>query len=189
VLWKTPLEWTKSSPLVVGGKVFTQVEPHILVCCDRLTGKVLWQRESNPLELMDKALFEQSRKLFEEWQQSRDVAKQTAWIDFIRQQTKCPDPSWYRKGAGDGGHWTGFSFATPVTDGKRIWVKYLTGTVACYDLEGNRQWMERVEFTRGGGAECSSPVLVGNKLVLKLPFHTAKRGAGADGAELEARGV
>jgi hypothetical protein len=62
-------------------------------------------------------------------------------------------------------------------------VKYLTGSVACYDLDGNRKWMVPVTFTRGNTAECASPVLVGNKLVVKLPFHTAKKGQKAEGPD------
>jgi hypothetical protein len=80
IAWTTPLLWTKSSPLVVGDKVFTQMEPHFLVCVDRRTGKMLWQRETNPLELTDKTAYEQSCKVRDAWQESGEVAKHTAYV-------------------------------------------------------------------------------------------------------------
>ena len=34
----------------------------------------------------------------------------------------------------------GYSTATPVTDGKHVYVHFCSGVVACYDMDGNRKW-------------------------------------------------
>ncbi len=60
----------------------------------------------------------------------------------------------------------GYAGPTPTSDGKRICVFFATGVAACYDLDGNRQWIVR---GKGGGAEhgnFASPVLCGNQLVV-----------------------
>src|SRR5258708_38663172 len=45
ILWGAKLPcYSWSTPIVVGGKVFTRSEPYDLICLDKLTGKVLWVR-------------------------------------------------------------------------------------------------------------------------------------------------
>lgn len=58
IRWKTPMpNWTYSTPIVVGNRVFTMSEPGWksdfpeLVCVDADTGKILWQRAINHLHL------------------------------------------------------------------------------------------------------------------------------------------
>lgn len=52
VIWKTEIaSHANSAPIVVGRKVFTTREPNYLVCVDADTGKVLWERENDPLEI------------------------------------------------------------------------------------------------------------------------------------------
>jgi len=56
---------------------------------------------------------------------------------------------------------------TPVSDGKRIWVFFGTGMVACYDLDGKRDWIHWYDLpqtTTYGRA--ASPVLVGERLLV-----------------------
>lgn len=70
------------------------------------------------------------------------------------------------KGAG-GFHPTGgYSSPTPVTDGKRVYVIFGNGLVACYDLEGNRQWLKLIEHPTAAYGHGSSPVLVNDKLLV-----------------------
>ena len=57
ILWRTPLpNWSNSSPVVVGKRVFVMSEPTdtapILTCVDADTGAILWQREVNHLDLL-----------------------------------------------------------------------------------------------------------------------------------------
>ena len=52
VVWKTEMPgFSNSSPIVVGDRVFCMADPYTLVCVDIPTGKILWQRDINPLEL------------------------------------------------------------------------------------------------------------------------------------------
>ena len=62
----------------------------------------------------------------------------------------------------------GYTSDTPVTDGARIYATYGNGVVACYALDGTRQWARIVEKpTHVWGHSCS-PVLVGNMLVVQI---------------------
>lgn len=58
---------------------------------------------------------------------------------------------------------------TPVSDGRRVWVFFGTGLVACHDLEGKGRWMNwydlRPTTTYGRTA---SPVLAGDRLLVHL---------------------
>ena len=60
----------------------------------------------------------------------------------------------------------GYSAATPVTDGKNLWVVYGDGLVACYDLDGNRQWLRLIEHSNASFMHSGSPVLAGGKLIV-----------------------
>src|SRR5262245_35363485 len=75
----------------------------------------------------------------------------------------------YREPGKDAGgyHPTGgYSSATPVTDGKHIYVIFGNGLAACYDLEGKRQWLKLVEHPTAAYGHGASPVLVGDKLLV-----------------------
>lgn len=70
------------------------------------------------------------------------------------------------KGAG-GFHPTGgYSSPTPVTDGKRVYVIFGNGLAACYDLDGNRQWLKLIEHPTAEYGHGASPVLVKDKLLV-----------------------
>lgn len=70
------------------------------------------------------------------------------------------------KGAG-GYHPTGgYSSPTPVTDGRRVYVIFGNGLAACYDLDGNRQWLKLIEHPTAAYGHGSSPLLVGDKLIV-----------------------
>jgi outer membrane protein assembly factor BamB len=65
----------------------------------------------------------------------------------------------------------GYSTPTPVSDGKRVAVVFGTGLIACYDLEGRRQWI------RHGGYDSTpqygrsaSPVIVDGKLIVSVSY-------------------
>ncbi len=65
----------------------------------------------------------------------------------------------------------GYSSPTPVTNGRNVYVLFGTGTVACYDLDGNRKWIkfvEKAEKTTENWGHSSSPLLVGDNLVVHI---------------------
>jgi outer membrane protein assembly factor BamB len=70
------------------------------------------------------------------------------------------------KGAGGFNGTAGYSSPTPVTDGKRVYVIFGNGLAACYDLEGNRQWLKLIEHPTAAYGHGSSPLLVGDKLLV-----------------------
>ncbi|MBI2192513.1 MAG: PQQ-like beta-propeller repeat protein [Planctomycetes bacterium] len=71
------------------------------------------------------------------------------------------------KSAPPGVHGTnGYSSATPVSDGQRVYAVFATGVVACYDLEGNRRWIRLLEKPSIGHGHSASPLLAGGKLLV-----------------------
>ncbi|HUT35408.1 MAG TPA: PQQ-binding-like beta-propeller repeat protein [Planctomycetota bacterium] len=63
----------------------------------------------------------------------------------------------------------GNTAATPTSDGERVWAVFASGIVACYDVDGKRQWIRYfglpmlLQFARA-----ASPVLAGDKLLVTL---------------------
>lgn len=80
------------------------------------------------------------------------------------------------------GGWTGFSFASPVTDGEKIWVKFGTGVAACFDREGNRQWMVKIP-AEGQYSVCPSPLLAGGKFIVEVGAKSERPGQERFGCE------
>ena len=64
----------------------------------------------------------------------------------------------------------GYSTPTPVTDGESVYVSIGGGSVACYDLDGNRKWGKVLEksVVNGNNGVCASPLLIGNRLIVHL---------------------
>jgi len=63
----------------------------------------------------------------------------------------------------------GHSMASPVTDGRHVWVTYGTGIIACFDLDGNRRWvrcLDKEQNTEYGRS--ASALLVGGKLLVSV---------------------
>lgn len=87
-------------------------------------------------------------------------------------------------GRGTGGfHPTGgYASPTPVTDGERIYVIFGNGLAACYSLDGERQWLKLVEHPTAAYGHGSSPLLVGDKLLVHFSDLVAL--STKDGAEL-----
>jgi len=61
---------------------------------------------------------------------------------------------------------TGYSTPTPVTDGKHVWAIFGTGICVCYDVNGNRKWIKYLGRHPNGNGMSTSPVLVGEKLIV-----------------------
>jgi len=61
---------------------------------------------------------------------------------------------------------TGYSTPTPLTDGKHVWAVFGTGIAVCYDVSGSRKWIKYLGRHPNGSGMSTSPVLVGNKLIV-----------------------
>jgi outer membrane protein assembly factor BamB len=69
----------------------------------------------------------------------------------------------------EGHHQTStFASASPVTDGKYLWVPFGSRGFYCYDLQGNLIWEKDLGNmrTRGGFGEGSSPAIAGKLLII-----------------------
>lgn len=63
----------------------------------------------------------------------------------------------------------GNTTATPVSDGKNVYCIFSSGIVACYDMDGKRQWIQLIDAPGGGeGGRAASPTLVGDKLIVTM---------------------
>ena len=53
VLWRTPMPAkSNSQPVIAGKRVFTLAEPNALICLDKASGKILWQRTNSYRDLL-----------------------------------------------------------------------------------------------------------------------------------------
>ncbi|MBM4037888.1 MAG: hypothetical protein FJ290_05180 [Planctomycetes bacterium] len=63
----------------------------------------------------------------------------------------------------------GNTAATPTSDGERVWAVFASGIVACYGVDGKRQWIQHFDLPMVlQFARAASPVLAGDKLLVTL---------------------
>jgi len=67
----------------------------------------------------------------------------------------------------------GFTSATPVSDGRRVFAVFGNGVVVAYDLDGKRLWTRFLEKPLHQWGHCASPVLVGGRLLVQIETLTA----------------
>lgn len=116
VLWRVPTRsFSNAMPLVVGDQLLAAMEPHWLVCLDKMTGKLLWAQDGSSAEPVGNA--DKLRELVVRDPASGDVPWSKRKLNY--------------------GQWMGNSIPTPVTDGRHVWIK-VGGFAACYDLTGKR---------------------------------------------------
>jgi outer membrane protein assembly factor BamB len=178
IRWMTELPGrSTSTPILVGDRVFLAAEPDLLVCVDKNSGKLLWSAANNyyecltheekqanpafasrvdPLVAALRIEPDRSRRL----ELRRKIQQTLGEIDSPRFEP--PYDGHFASHFGI----VGFSMPTSVTDGKRVYVWSGLGVAACYDLDGNRQWITRAptdELKYG-----SSPALADGVLAVFL---------------------
>jgi outer membrane protein assembly factor BamB len=198
VLWSTPMPgYGVSHPVPLNQYIFTSSEPATLLCVNRDDGKVVWQKTCNYSELeidpevrerlkvelaeiaelnkkqsaVQKEMHALHRSLAKDKTENQEIDRQlkpfrTQIDELNKQKLKFPLAERYTQPGTD--PTAGYSAPTPVTNGKEVFVAYGNGLVACYDLEGNRKWLKLIEHTNLPFAHSSSPVLVGDKLVIQF---------------------
>jgi outer membrane protein assembly factor BamB len=63
----------------------------------------------------------------------------------------------------------GGAIPTPASDGSRVYVSFVTGIVAAYDLEGNRAWVRLFDLPRENQyGRSASPILAGGRLIVGI---------------------
>ena len=176
ILWLTPLpDRSNASPIIVGDKVFVAAEPDELICIDKNSGKVLWnalntyfdaipqaEREANPV------FKEKLEPLARQAKDETNPAKRAEFRKKLQDSLAELDKKKYARDF-DGHLASHFEIVgtstTPCSDGKRVYVWTGAGVAACYDLDGNRQWIRRLHDKLFYSA---SPALIGGKLAVFL---------------------
>jgi len=122
VLWRLPTKrFGCATPLVVGDKLLVVMEPGWLICLDKMTGRLLWAGEGGGSTVHDAARL--SELVNDDRSASTQPAEQVLW-------------SQRRLGYGQ---FSGRTMPTPVSDGRRVWVKF-GHQAACFDLDGRCKW-------------------------------------------------
>ena len=195
IIWQRPLPNAGvSTPIIVGPRIFVTSEVADLVCLDKQTGRIHWirsnpefegipeaERKENPvyaekLSPLSLRLAEANADAVEALNapmpshtpaaakplaalvKKRDLEKQ------IYDQELAIDKKKFERYWGQGVF--GFSGQTPTSDGQHVCAFFTTGVTACYDLEGNRKWIDR---GHGGGSEhgnFASPLLSASRVVV-----------------------
>ena len=91
-------------------------------------------------------------------------------IEALRKEKK-QLTTWYRfqepgKGGGNYHRTGGLTSPTPVTDGEHVYALFGNGLAACYNLDGERQWLKLVEQPTAPNGHGSSPMLFGDRLLV-----------------------
>jgi len=187
--WHTPLPGVApgfygggmgaGSPVIVGENLYLLSEPHDLICLRKSDGKVQWMRRASYFEASSEADRKHpayadaqavagkidainasfvagavtAAELEEKGKLESELRKQMNAIDAARFANQ-PTPD------------VGFSGFTPCTDGRFIYCWFGDGVSACFDLEGNRQWLRVDQHAAVEHGFSSSPILAGKNFVI-----------------------
>jgi outer membrane protein assembly factor BamB len=201
IRWRTPLSsWANSSPVVVGQQVFLTVEPSTLLAISTRNGQLLWQDEVSVLDAMEPSRAAHARALVAEAKAAETALQEVQREQrIVSRAVRKPGRGESRAANADRlieleqrqshlretiaraeRYWSrprhdtlGNASATPVSDGRHVYVVYGTGVVASYTVKGERRWLrwlgEPHRPMRGnpyGHAAC--PLLVGGQLIVAM---------------------
>jgi outer membrane protein assembly factor BamB len=192
VLWKTAIPGSAcaSDPIIVGERMFVQSEPLRLICLDKHTGKVLWERENHaradvPEE--DKAFRLERYYLWWRKVLEPDLGKPGVYggdsgprrflasgkvsgevCARLQKAMQAEPETWSGCNTEDTfGH---SCCVSPVSDGHRVAAAFRNGEVVCYDLDGKRQWIYLILNKDGtvpaGRVKGHTPLMADGKVVI-----------------------
>lgn len=200
-VWETPLPARSNGcPILVRAKLFFTAEPATLICADAATGKILWQKSNDYVDLVEMPPG-QEQELAAGQAKAKQIEEKTAPMErelyrSERQSKREPDNQEVRKKLDDlkkqiadlkkelepvsesmkkppTNDVNGYSSYTPVSDGKNVWACFGTGVVVCYDFDGKRVWFKRTEAPDHSWGGASSPTLVDGKLIIRFRDYAA----------------
>jgi len=201
IAWMTALpDRSNASPIIVGDRIFVCSEPDELICLDKRDGKVLWRRSNSFYDATPEAerakspvFQEKVAPLAEKLRSAESLAEKLALRKQIRELLLSVDKAKYEMKVE--GHKishlpiVGWTTPTPVSDGRLVYVWFTHAVAACYDLEGNRKWIQRVDLLlrdakarEGPYRYPCSPLLVGGKLILGIVYEGMFALNAADGS-------
>ncbi len=194
IIWSTPTpSWSNATPLLVGDRLFTTSETSTLMCLNAADGAILWEK---PNEFAEFATPEEAAQMQADYQRAGELRQQAgqAWGELRRLRQDLQDKpddadlkakiadtekkmadaraelnayreKWYS--LPDINPTNGYCSATPVSDGSRVFTIFHTGLVVAYDLYGTRLWHRLLLKPTIDWGGASSPVLVGDKLIVQ----------------------
>ncbi len=191
VVWKTelpfngPHQHNLSSPLIVGDRIFVVTDPAELVCIDRKTGGVLWQKSNGYEQAMtddeyaavqrDWARVDEIEKEKSEiYKKAREAGEGTDEARAFHQQIRVLDDErgermrHYRPNRNENRpDMQGNTAAIPASDGRHVAAVFGTGVTAVYTLEGEQKWIKALGGAHQHHGVCASPLVVDGMLITK----------------------
>ena len=204
-VWSTDLGGgLHSSPVLIGDKIITAVEPFSLICLSAKDGKVLWNTSHDLWkDVLSKEEASKAKKLAGE---AGPWTKQILDLEQVIRDAGAPKPKkeyadktpeqcaaivreayakvaelMLPKNRPAGQRWVNLSRihgdagsapATPVTDGKYVYMVFGNGLGICCELEtGKRLWHAKLAGEYGyqdHGTAGPSPVLAGDRVILRF---------------------
>jgi len=184
VKWRTWLPCSRGGSIVVGDRLFVPWEPFTLVCLDKNTGRILWRRHLDSVQLQHPDIWEQEKAYIEKFdkmdlkrtltkeetkQRAALVAERKAFLAKHKVRGLSIAGGEMQRSFGRGG---GATMSNPFSDGKHVYMKTVGGggqIIACYDLDGNRKWMKILEKRQGGtGGMVYTPLIMGDQIILQV---------------------
>ncbi len=175
ILWATPLpDHSHGAPVIVGDRVFVTSEPDELIAIDKRTGEILWSATNNYYDATPQAerdanpaFREKIEPLAKRLHAEKDPAQRWAARKSLYDALQEIDKKKYTMNF-DGhlqGHFEIVGFTnTPASDGKYVYFWNGAGVAACYDLDGRRQWIRRLEAKKLFYS--AAPAVIGGKLAV-----------------------
>ena len=198
VVWRQEMpSWGNASTVLLGNRLFVTSEPNELICLSKADGRILWR---HPVPLSDTWSDDERAEAEKKQKETEQLKKQYDELDDQINRAygllkKDPGNADRKKHYKDlravqrgvlkeisrNARWAraraektnGYTSATPVSDGKNVWVVMGTGVAACFDLEGNRIWIRFAGRPKDPYGHSASPILADGKLVLHLDAMSA----------------
>jgi len=201
IVWMAKLpDRSNASPIIVGDRILVCAEPDELICLNKKDGAILWRRSNSFYDATSEAdrqkspvFQEKIAPLAEKLKAAESLAEKIPLRKQIRELLLGVDKATYQMKVEDHkiSHLpiAGWTTPTPLSDGRHVYVWFTHGVAACYDLEGNRKWVQRVDLLlREGKARYGpyrypcSPLLVGGKLIIGIVYEGIFALNAADGS-------
>ena len=182
VVWKSPMPGKSyGSPVIVDDAIFVVSDPAELLRVRATDGEILWRRSNTAAEAVGA---EQAQKVLAEWNALNDRKRQLE-RDFNELRKARPDDkeehdrfkkqlesieqqlsTARRNNPIQADRGSSNTAATPVCDGRHVYAVFGSGVVAAYTLAGEARWIKFIEGSDLGFGHSSSPVLIGDKLIV-----------------------